>query len=163
MEQCPCGSGKNFSECCEPLIKGARFAQTAEELMRSRYCAYVKQEITYIVNTIFPEKLGDFDEEGIRRWSEQAQWQKLEILNVEDGGPADTEGKVEFIAQYIDKGKTNKHHEIGKFRKDNNRWYYCDAEFPTPRQVIRSEPKLKRNDPCPCGSGKKYKKCCGKQ
>ena len=26
----------------------------------------------------------------------------------------------------------------------------------------RSEPKVGRNDPCPCGSGKKYKKCCGK-
>jgi preprotein translocase subunit SecA len=27
-------------------------------------------------------------------------------------------------------------------------------------QVIRTEPKIGRNDPCPCGSGKKYKKCC---
>jgi preprotein translocase subunit SecA len=27
--------------------------------------------------------------------------------------------------------------------------------------VTRSEPKVGRNDPCPCGSGKKYKKCCG--
>ena len=163
MDQCPCGSGKNYSECCGPLIKGEHFVQTAEELMRSRYSAYVKQEITYIVNTILPEKLGDFDEEGIRRWSEKAQWQKLEILNVEDGGLNDTEGKVEFIAQYIDKGKTNKHHEIGKFKKYNNRWYYHDAEFPAPKQVIRAEPKLKRNDPCSCGSGKKFKKCCGKQ
>ena len=163
MEQCPCGSGKNYSECCEALIKGERFAQTAEELMRSRYSAYVKQEIAYIVNTILPEKLGQFDEEGIRRWSKKAQWQKLEIVNTEDGGPNDIEGTVEFIARYIDKGQTNKHHEIGRFTKYNNRWYYCDAEFPTPKQVIRSEPKMKRNDPCSCGSGKKFKKCCGKQ
>lgn len=163
MEQCPCGSQKNYPECCEPLINGKRFAQTPEELMRSRYSAYVKKEITYITNTILPEKLGQFDEEGIRRWSQKAQWQKLEILNTEGGGPNDTEGKVEFVAHYIDKGLTNRHHEIGKFTKYNNSWYYYGAEFPTPKQVIRSEPKLKRNDPCSCGSGKKYKKCCGKQ
>ena len=28
--------------------------------------------------------------------------------------------------------------------------------------TIRKEKKIGRNDPCPCGSGKKYKKCCGK-
>ncbi len=30
-----------------------------------------------------------------------------------------------------------------------------------PAPVRRSEPKIGRNDPCPCGSGKKFKKCCG--
>jgi len=28
--------------------------------------------------------------------------------------------------------------------------------------VVRDQPKIGRNDPCTCGSGKKYKKCCGK-
>ena len=31
-----------------------------------------------------------------------------------------------------------------------------------PNTIVRSEPKVYRNDPCPCGSGKKYKNCCGK-
>ncbi|MBO4394061.1 MAG: SEC-C domain-containing protein, partial [Spirochaetales bacterium] len=31
-----------------------------------------------------------------------------------------------------------------------------------PTQVIRTAPKVGRNDPCPCGSGKKYKNCCGR-
>ena len=30
------------------------------------------------------------------------------------------------------------------------------------KTVVNKEPKVGRNDPCPCGSGKKYKKCCGK-
>ena len=30
------------------------------------------------------------------------------------------------------------------------------------KTVIKTEPKVGRNDPCPCGSGKKYKNCCGK-
>ncbi len=33
---------------------------------------------------------------------------------------------------------------------------------PPPREPIRTEAKIGRNQPCPCGSGKKYKKCCGK-
>ncbi|MEH7886573.1 SEC-C metal-binding domain-containing protein [Bacillus sp. JJ1609] len=36
-------------------------------------------------------------------------------------------------------------------------------EFPLMQtQPVKAEPKVGRNDPCPCGSGKKYKKCCGK-
>jgi preprotein translocase subunit SecA len=31
----------------------------------------------------------------------------------------------------------------------------------TVAQVVRDEPKVGRNDPCPCESGKKYKQCCG--
>ncbi|MCX7936944.1 MAG: SEC-C metal-binding domain-containing protein, partial [Chlorobi bacterium] len=37
------------------------------------------------------------------------------------------------------------------------------AERPTPVQTIhRTTPRIGRNDPCPCGSGKKYKHCCGR-
>jgi uncharacterized protein YecA (UPF0149 family) len=32
---------------------------------------------------------------------------------------------------------------------------------PPVQPVIRDTPKVGRNDPCPCGSGKKFKKCCG--
>jgi preprotein translocase subunit SecA len=37
------------------------------------------------------------------------------------------------------------------------------GEAQTVQQVVRSTAKVGRNDPCPCGSGKKYKKCCGAQ
>ena len=36
------------------------------------------------------------------------------------------------------------------------------APLAPPEPVRRSEPKVGRNDPCPCGSGKKFKKCCGR-
>ncbi len=38
-----------------------------------------------------------------------------------------------------------------------------DEALPPPAETIHPEDKPQRNDPCPCGSGKKYKKCCGKQ
>ena len=43
--------------------------------------------------------------------------------------------------------------------EDNNDLDYLDDDFQIP--YVRPEPKIGRNDPCPCGSGKKYKKCCG--
>ncbi len=35
------------------------------------------------------------------------------------------------------------------------------GDYQPVQQVVRSGAKVGRNDPCPCGSGKKYKKCCG--
>jgi uncharacterized protein YecA (UPF0149 family) len=37
-----------------------------------------------------------------------------------------------------------------------------DEPLPPPVKPIHSEKEPGRNDPCPCGSGKKFKKCCGK-
>jgi hypothetical protein len=40
------------------------------------------------------------------------------------------------------------------------RWQREEAEQTARRQAERAQPKVGRNDPCPCGSGRKYKKCC---
>ena len=48
---CPCGSGKAYGECCEPIIKGKIKAPSAEACMRARYSSYVKHEIDYIINS----------------------------------------------------------------------------------------------------------------
>jgi uncharacterized protein YecA (UPF0149 family) len=36
------------------------------------------------------------------------------------------------------------------------------ANPPVPQLPVQDSPKVGRNDPCPCGSQKKYKKCCGR-
>lgn len=41
-------------------------------------------------------------------------------------------------------------------------WIWDDEFFAEQQPFVRQNPKIGRNDPCPCGSGKKYKKCCGK-
>ncbi len=38
----------------------------------------------------------------------------------------------------------------------------CSHHHEPQAPVVREGAKVGRNDPCPCGSGKKYKKCCGK-
>jgi SEC-C motif-containing protein len=161
MALCPCDSGKEYADCCEIVIAGKGPAATAEQLMRSRYTAYAQKEVPYILKTILPKHLKNIDEAGIRAWAEKTQWQRLEIINTHKGGPDDSDGTVEFIAHFKEKGAVRQHHEIAKFIKQDDAWYYDDSEFPAQKQVVREEPKIGRNDPCSCGSGKKYKKCCG--
>jgi len=161
METCPCGSGKAFSECCESLIQGGEDAQTAEALMRSRYTAHVKLDFDYVHDTLHPSKRKEEDRKGAD-WSKNFEWQSLEVVRTEAGGPDDETGIVEFIAKYRKKGTAYAHHEIAEFAKEEGRWYFVDGETPKTVQSIRKSPKIGRNAPCPCGSGKKYKKCCGR-
>lgn len=162
MALCPCESGKNYTDCCEVFIKEKEIPTTVEQLMRSRYTAYVKKEIEYIIQTILPKQMKNIDRDGIQKWAERTDWQRLEIIGTEKGGPDDDDGSVEFIAHFKEKGVASRHHEIAKFRKKKGKWFYDDSEFPAQKQFVRMEPKVNRNDPCPCGSGRKYKKCCGK-
>lgn len=159
---CACGSGKEFGECCEPLIKGDALPETAEALMRSRYTAYVRGAIDYILNTVHPDKRAGHDENSIRNWSQSSKWQGLEIMSTEEGGAEDDEGVVEFLARFRDKQGPRKHHEIARFKKHEGRWFFFDGAPPKVTTVVRDSPKVGRNDPCPCGSGRKYKKCCAR-
>ncbi|MGQ9367414.1 YchJ family protein [Azospirillum sp. ST 5-10] len=158
MTDCPCGSGRALDACCGPYLSGAAPAPTAEALMRSRYSAFATGNIDYLEDTLLPETRADFDRAQIAEWAQNSEWTGLEVRSVADGGEADSEGVVEFVARFRMQGKDYVHHETGRFAKRDGRWWYVDGVM---GQRPRSAPKVGRNDPCPCGSGKKYKKCCG--
>lgn len=174
---CPCGSGKSLAECCEPFLKGTALPSTAEQLMRSRYTAYTQNNTEYLKTTLAPESLKDFDMAATKEWAAKAKWKSLEILSTKQGQQNDKRGVVEFMATYEQDDQSLKHHEVSNFRKtQDGRWLFVDGDSHTHREgddghhhhhhhnhtpVVREEPKVGRNDPCPCGSGKKYKKCCG--
>ncbi len=130
--------------------------------MRSRYSAYVEGAIAYLGKTLHPQSRADYDEAATRRWAENAAWLGLEVRSTQNGGPDAEEGVVEFIAAFKEDGVVRRHHELARFtRGDDGRWYYADGQTPKP-ETVRHAQKVGRNDPCPCGSGKKYKKCCGR-
>jgi SEC-C motif-containing protein len=160
MELCPCGTGKAYAECCQPAIKGERPAQSAEALMRSRYAAYAKVETDYIFETTHPKHREGYDHAGTKEWAEGAEWQSLEIVSTTAGGADDTTGEVEFVARYTEKGEPRVHHEVALFKKEKDTWFFTDGKSVGQRPIVST--KIGRNDPCSCGSGKKYKKCCGK-
>lgn len=161
MESCPCGSGNPFAECCERYISGALKAVTPEALLRSRYTAYVKKLPEYIVSTTHPDQREGDGTGSVEKWMKNSEWHWLEILESPEPAEADTGATVEFKAGYTERGRKWVHHEVAEFRKEADTWYFFDARMPKIVQYKRPEPKTGRNQPCPCGSGKKFKRCCG--
>lgn len=173
---CNCGSKLDFSTCCEPFLTGQKLPTSAEQLMRSRYTAYTIENLDYIQSTLAPESKRDFDFNGTKKWAAQSKWLGLEILSTKKGAESDQKGEVEFMAKYSQNGEVFEHHEVSHFRKnEKGQWLFVEGDAHTHREgethhhhhhvkqqtVVRESPKVGRNDPCPCGSGKKYKKCCG--
>lgn len=161
MELCPCGSQKDYADCCRPLIEGEKTADTAEALMRSRYSAHAKKVFDYLFETTLPANRKEDDRKGTEAWSKKLDWQRLDIRRSENGGPDDPAGTVEFVARYRKNSKAFDHHEVAEFVREDGRWYFKDGQPPQTAPAVRQGPKIGRNDPCACGSGKKYKKCCG--
>lgn len=157
---CPCCSGKNFLDCCQDIIAGSKIAKTPLELMRSRYSAHVYKNMPHIVRTMRNKALKLFDPDKTKEeWFEKCEWTKLEIIDAPETGKHDKEGIVEFKAYYNFDGSEHILHERSKFMKLDNQWYYVSGQKKNP--AIETANKIGRNDDCVCGSGKKYKKCCG--
>lgn len=156
---CPCNSGKTWQSCCKPLIDGSRQASSAEQVMRSRYSAYTTSAIDYLLASTHPETRSLHKASEIKSWAESTDWRQLRIIHrmpdTTNNSTADnTNAEVEFVAFYQQDGQLKQHHELSQFKKNADRWYFYKGE-----QL--ADIKLERNMPCPCGSEKKFKKCCG--
>ena len=161
MSVCACGSEKEYKVCCGPYHEGKEKPATAELLMRARYSAFVEKQIDFIGNTHVPGTK-DFDKEEASQWAETSTWKGLDIVTTKQGQKDNDSGVVEFRALYTDKeGKDYLHHEISTFKKIDDEWFYEDGQIVGTGPIKRVTPKVGRNEPCPCESGKKFKKCCG--
>lgn len=148
--RCPCGSALEYSVCCQPYLSGVENAPDPGHLMRSRYTAFVEKRADYLIQTWHPScHAAEFRQE-IEAGFAGTEWLGLTVFEQADGSHSG-EGLVSFVARFSEKGKTGAIIERSRFLKENGRWYYIDG----------TRPQFGRNDPCPCGSGKKFKKCCG--
>ena len=157
-ELCPCGSGNLYSRCCEPLHLGHRKAATAEALMRSRYTAFVKKLTDYLISTRHPDQRHLDSPLQLAETFRHTRWLGLTILGKEKGEATDTTGYVSFAARYQDTQGENTLHERSLFRKEGDQWFYVEGDV---EGDVKADFKIGRNDPCWCGSGKKFKKCHG--
>lgn len=133
---CPCGSGKDVTECCGPFLKGSAKPPTAEQLMRSRYTAFATGDVDYIMKTHDPDTVEEIDRDETKVWSEQSEWLGLEILGTSDGGESDETGTVDFVARYRMRGLTTEHRERAEFRKVDGAWVFSDGgEIPREKPV----------------------------
>ena len=144
---CICGNEKDFTLCCEPIIHGTSKASSPEELMRSRYSAYTLADGNYLVQSTVNENRYQDDIKLIEEFSHSVTWLKLDVLWAKND-------QVEFKAYYKDSDTMQVLHEKSNFVIEDGVWKYKDGEL--------YNAKVERNDSCPCRSGKKFKKCCGK-
>ena len=121
---CFCNSSQLFEYCCQPIILGKRIAETAEQLMRSRYSAFVVANINYLMNTHHPSTRPSKEKKSILKWARSVKWMGLEILHTKQGQADDNEGFVEFKASFIEDGTLANIHENSFFVKENGKWYY---------------------------------------
>ena len=154
-QPCPCGSGKNFEDCCGPAIDGSRPATTAEQLMRSRFTAHVVRDHAYLHRTYQATAQQPYVEELD---SSPINWTRL-VVHSHEAEPKPGVSYVEFSAYFQEEDGEHVMQEKAEFHRSNGTWLYTRAlrNGPAPVKVA---PKVGRNDPCPCGSGKKYKHCC---
>ena len=155
-QPCPCGSGKLFEVCCEPILSGKRKAATAEELMRARFTAHVAHDFKFLHESHRPTA----DKPYVPEPGEPTvKWTRLEMHAHETTENPDR-SFVDFSAYGTEDGVEKVLHEKSEFLRVDGRWLYNREMRLGPAPYKSAAPKVGRNDPCPCGSGKKYKQCC---
>ncbi len=155
---CLCGSKISQVNCCAVFHSGAKIAPTAEALMRSRFTAYALQNEIYLLETWDDSKRPnsvDFSKEG------DVEWIGLTIISKKKGAEKDRKGIVEFKARYRLDDDEYVMNEISRFVKKQGKWLYLDGVVKSIDKVGQQTSQGK-NVPCSCGSGKKFKRCCGK-
>lgn len=154
---CLCGSNTSYKDCCQPYHIHKKSPETAEDLLRSRFTGYAMQNVAYLLDTWnISTRPNDIDFSN-----EDVIWTKLEILSIKKGSKKHNKGIIEFKAYYTSNSEEYTLNEISRFKKTSNNWFYVDG-------IVKSTSKLGlqtnhgKNAPCSCGSGKKFKRCCGK-
>ena len=184
LQTCPCQINPSsnvmsapllYSDCCQPYHDGICHkaankeaneetdnpndvkAESAERLMRSRYSAFVLVKPEYIVKTTLPVQQALLDIQAIESWAKETDWAGLEIV-AHTPQLGKRHAQVEFRAYFNMSDGLQAHHELSAFAQmkskanNNARWYFLD---PTVSMSVSQK------QPCICGSGEKFKRCCG--
>lgn len=150
MRLCPCGSGSEYNLCCQPYLETRQKPLRAAQLMRSRYTAFVLHNAQWLVASWHPSRRYPALAAELEAGFAKTEWLGLTIFEEADGSD-ENEAFVSFVARFQENSRPAAIIERSRFLKENDQWYYIDG----------TRPVFGRNDACPCGSGKKFKKCCG--
>ena len=123
---CPCNRLINYEECCGKIHTTIFNAQSAEELMRSRYSAFVLDKMDYLKLSHASSTVHTFNFKSVSKWTKSVKWLKLEIISLKNGLVSDINGFVEFKAFYEEDSKIQFIHGYSRFIKENNHWVYLD-------------------------------------
>ena len=121
---CYCGSAKKYTDCCEIAHNDLSSVKTAEQLMRSRYTAFVMANGNYLMRSHHSTTRPTKSKNTIINWAKSVNWIRLEVLEKSKGGNKDNEGTVTFNAYYFEDGKVEVIHEKSAFAREDGVWAY---------------------------------------
>lgn len=151
LARCPCGLEQSYQACCKPLHDFVISAPEAQALMRSRFCAFCLKNVDYIVQTTVPSQQAQLDKKALQAWADNTDWTQLHIISHNKVGKH--HAQVRFRAYFQDGAGKQCHDELSTFVNIAKKWYFLDPTVPC---------VLTNKQPCLCGSGNKFKQCCGK-
>jgi SEC-C motif-containing protein len=154
FKNCFCGNPFPFEQCCQPIINGKVEAKNAEALMRSRFTAYMLKNYQYILDTYTSAKRTNLTIKQLSESAQDTQWLSLQVLAHQSQTHT---AQVEFKAFYQVHNVYYVMHELSDFILESGKWLYNHGAM----QKGSGEFSPERNSQCLCGSGKKFKKCCG--
>ena len=120
---CPCNPNKNYSQCCEPFHSNKNVPQTPEQLMRSRYSAFVLEKYDYLIKTHHVNFRGQLTIDDLKQ-EPHFKWLRLEVLKTSSNDITDTKGTVTFKAWYRFNNHIDAIFETSDFIKQDGKWYY---------------------------------------
>lgn len=121
---CYCGNNKTYKTCCEVFHLNNGKTETAQQLMRSRYSAFVLANGDYLMQTHHSSTRPTSEKKEIVKWAKSVEWIKLEVLETTKGLEKDEKGTVTFNAYFYDSESVDVIHEKSAFVKENNNWKY---------------------------------------
>lgn len=116
LSRCPCGTGVAYDDCCGRFHSGEHAAGTPEELMRSRYTAFVTGDAGYLLHTWHPRTRPEE-----LQLDSDLTWLSLQVLDA-------SSDEVEFIARYRGPGGRGFLRERSRFARQGVRWFYVDGK-----------------------------------
>lgn len=124
---CPCGRNKTYSNCCGAIHNDQSLAKVPEDLMRSRYSAFVLANGEYLFQSHHVSKRSVQEKEESQAWAKTVKWIALEVIEASPVSESDLEGYVEFKAHFKAGLFKKCIHEKSRFKKENGLWYYVEA------------------------------------
>jgi SEC-C motif-containing protein len=120
--KCPCNPEKRYKDCCEKAHNNIESVVTAEQLMRSRYSAFVLADVKYLHKSHHSTtRLSNKEYKELEKWTKSVEWVKLEVINA-------TKDTVRFNAFFIENGNIETIQEHSTFCKEDNHWVYLEAK-----------------------------------
>ena len=154
-QHCLCGSKQPYQQCCQGYHDGTNVAQRAEDLLRSRFSAFVLGRLDYIRSTTISSKQTENLTRSLQDVKQDTKWLSLKVLErfpERDKKSSNQLPQIRYVVFFEKDGQPYQMHELSHFVYEKDQLRYSHGEF-------KKDIQLGRNEPCWCGSEKKLKRC----